>query len=255
MSIRKILQISNRKLFHQKTTDLNLIRQFSALPQENPRSKVEYYKVLGVPPNATLTEIREAYFRKVKQCHPDINPSQEAKNEFILVRQAYKVLADVDRRVGYDRTLSKKSASSMEVQDQESQEEYDLRIKRKQETQEMMEKLKREFKEGRGMQYWTPFQERFAGARNIKLNQFENRHLEKLREAKRQEIRSSEMYQKEEELKAYFRRFDIGGPKALDGADFWKGDWKFLLNHITKYTGIVVATIMLSLVMTINGLE
>ena len=67
------------------------------------KSKSEHYQVLEVPPNATVTEIREAYYRKVKSCHPDINPSEEAKAQFTLVQEAYKILTNVDKRIGYDR--------------------------------------------------------------------------------------------------------------------------------------------------------
>ena len=76
------------------------------------KSKVEYYQALEIPPNATLTEVREAYFRKVKDCHPDINPSEEAKKQFASVQEAYKTLSNVDKRIGYDRTIvNSKSAS------------------------------------------------------------------------------------------------------------------------------------------------
>ena len=251
MSIRKIFQISKRILFQRKTIDLNCSRLLSALPKANTKSKVEYYNVLGVPPNATLTEIREAYFRKVKECHPDINPSQEAKEQFILVRDAYKILADVDRRVGYDRTLPKRS-SGLDVQEEaQSKEDHEREIKRKQETQEMMEKIKRN---ARPDQYWSPWQEKWTGAKNLKLDQYMNRHHEKNVEAKRQEIRKSKSYAQQQDILAYLRSFDIfGGPKA-EGQEFFKEDYKLLKTHIAKYTGFLVATVLISTWITMKGL-
>ena len=251
MSIRRIFQISKRKLFQRKTTDLNCSRLLSALPKANTKSKVEYYNVLGVPPNATLTEIREAYFRKVKECHPDINPSQEAKEQFILVRDAYKILSDVDRRVGYDRHLSKKPSGSPGRDFQEeaqSKEDHEQEIKRKQENQEMIENIKRS---ARPDQYWTPFQEKFHGAKNLKLDQYKNRYEEKELEAKRQEIRKSKSYAQQEAILAFFRRYDVfGGPKGDD--DNFKGEVKTLKSHIAKYTGILVAGTLLTMFVTIR---
>ena len=66
------------------------IRTLSGLPKKSALSKSDYYQILGVSPNATLTEVREAYFRKVKMYHPDINPSSEAKILFEQVQEAYK---------------------------------------------------------------------------------------------------------------------------------------------------------------------
>ena len=59
---------------------------------EPKSSKREHYETLGVPPNATLTEIREAYFRQVKILHPDVNTTPEAKIKFAIVQEAYKIL-------------------------------------------------------------------------------------------------------------------------------------------------------------------
>ena len=65
-------------------------RTLSGLHKKSALSKSDYYQILGVSPNATLTEVREAYFRKVKIYHPDINPTPEAKILFEQVQEAYK---------------------------------------------------------------------------------------------------------------------------------------------------------------------
>ena len=48
------------------------------------------YGVLGVHPDTPLAEIRRAYLRLARQCHPDVNPSPEARQEFIRITRAYE---------------------------------------------------------------------------------------------------------------------------------------------------------------------
>ncbi|NPA31053.1 MAG: DnaJ domain-containing protein [Chloroflexi bacterium] len=66
---------------------------------------VNYYEILGVPRHASLEEIRAAYREAVRRWHPDINPSPEAREFFLLVRQAYEVLSNPQKRQAYDQTL------------------------------------------------------------------------------------------------------------------------------------------------------
>ena len=42
-----------------------------------------YYEVLGVPLDASLAELKAAYHKRVKKCHPDHNPSEAAAQEFL----------------------------------------------------------------------------------------------------------------------------------------------------------------------------
>ena len=93
-----------RRFLHPYLKQISVIKRSQHI--EAAKSKSEHYQVLDVPPNATLTEIREAYYRKVKICHPDINPSEEAKRQFSIVQEAYKILSNVDRRIGYDRYIA-----------------------------------------------------------------------------------------------------------------------------------------------------
>ena len=55
-----------------------------------PKSK--YYKILGLPNNATITEVRKAYRKLVMQYHPDRNDSAKAQDKFILIKEAYEIL-------------------------------------------------------------------------------------------------------------------------------------------------------------------
>ena len=55
------------------------------------------YKVLGVSPNASDEEIKQAYRRLAKKYHPDLNPGDaEAEKNFKEVNEAYSILSDAD---------------------------------------------------------------------------------------------------------------------------------------------------------------
>ena len=66
------------------------------------RVEHDYYAVLGVLPDATQKEITTAYRKLAMQFHPDVNPSEEAKERMPLLNEAYAVLGDAEKRKQYD---------------------------------------------------------------------------------------------------------------------------------------------------------
>jgi len=54
----------------------------------------DYYAVLGVPRDATIQEIRRAYYRLAKVWHPDVNHTREAKARFQEISEAYRMLSE-----------------------------------------------------------------------------------------------------------------------------------------------------------------
>lgn len=55
-------------------------------------ARVDYYKVLGVAKNASVKDIKKAYYQLAKKYHPDANKSDpEAPKKFQEVSEAYEV--------------------------------------------------------------------------------------------------------------------------------------------------------------------
>jgi DnaJ-class molecular chaperone len=62
----------------------------------------DYYFILGVATNASLTDIKKAYRTKASEFHPDRNSSELAPVKFHAVKEAYDVLSDASARASYD---------------------------------------------------------------------------------------------------------------------------------------------------------
>lgn len=64
----------------------------------------EYYKSLGLDPSATPKDIKMAYRKLAKECHPDVN-NKESDDKFKKISEAYQVLSDPNKKKQYDLGL------------------------------------------------------------------------------------------------------------------------------------------------------
>ena len=55
---------------------------------------LDYYKILGLKPNATKAQLREAYKAKALETHPDKNPDVDTAL-FIKIKAAYNYLSEI----------------------------------------------------------------------------------------------------------------------------------------------------------------
>jgi len=66
----------------------------------------DYYQILGVPKNATKTQLKKAYMKLAKKHHPDkhtnVNKEKNAE-KFKKIAEAYAILSDKEKREIYDK--------------------------------------------------------------------------------------------------------------------------------------------------------
>ncbi len=74
---------------------------------------INYYRLLGVPPDADQHRLRSAYRSLAKRFHPDTNHGCEASADlFRQINAAYQILADPKLRAEYDaEQLAKEQAA------------------------------------------------------------------------------------------------------------------------------------------------
>lgn len=71
---------------------------------EQDSSQPDLYEMLGIAPDAPREQVVRAWRRRARAEHPDSRPHDTAAPaRFRALAEAYRVLADPDRRAAYDR--------------------------------------------------------------------------------------------------------------------------------------------------------
>lgn len=102
----------------------------------------QYYNILGIEEGADKDCIRQAYRSLALTHHPDCNPSPEAGNEFIAIKEAYDFLINLDGSVA-DREIYEFKQAFQEWQ----RDEMDVRLRR--------EEKRKKAREAARLQYET----------------------------------------------------------------------------------------------------
>src|SRR5262249_20254324 len=78
----------------------------------------DYYKVLGVSPDADEATIKNAFRKESMKSHPDKNLGREKEVEprFQDLAEAYETLQDKDKRQQYDHKLAEAEAQRTNAQ-------------------------------------------------------------------------------------------------------------------------------------------
>ncbi|KAF7846762.1 hypothetical protein BT93_L3794 [Corymbia citriodora subsp. variegata] len=66
------------------------------------------YEVLGISASASFNDIKVAYRRLARVCHPDVvgvTHKETSANEFKKIHEAYSTLSDPNKRANYDQDL------------------------------------------------------------------------------------------------------------------------------------------------------
>lgn len=85
---------------------------FSETDLSRASSSQSFYDILEVSPQSTQGQLRDAYWEKSKQCHPDtaVLDKVEAAQQFQELKKAYDTLRFPEKRSQYDQWLQQQKS-------------------------------------------------------------------------------------------------------------------------------------------------
>ena len=63
----------------------------------------DYYRIMGLEPDASAEEIKRAYKKLARKYHPDVSDEPDAQQKFQEIGEAYDILKDPGKRAEYDQ--------------------------------------------------------------------------------------------------------------------------------------------------------
>jgi curved DNA-binding protein CbpA len=112
----------------------------------------DYYKILGVSVNTSLSDIKRKYRHKIAEYHPDKlkqysqSKIKEKQEQFKLIRMAGEVLTNPEKKKLYD--LERKTIKSKDFYNQKSSFDEFLKLQESEMTEEKKKHAELEFKHG-----------------------------------------------------------------------------------------------------------
>lgn len=83
-----------------------------------------YYEILKIDRTADLNTIKKAFRKEIALYHPDKNKSENAREQFDLIVEAFDVLSNPEKRASFDEWLDKASQRQLVVVEPAKEEEY-----------------------------------------------------------------------------------------------------------------------------------
>ena len=107
----------------------------------------DLYKILNIEKNAASETIKIAYRKLMRKYHPDINESEESKEIFKEIREAYDILSDPEKKNLYDikhgfNFAEKQINEQKETEEEKSQNDNKSEKEKEKETKTFMKTLK-----------------------------------------------------------------------------------------------------------------
>lgn len=72
------------------------------MPEARPKN---HYELLGVEPDSPIDEVRKAYRRLARECHPDVATIGTGPFTMAQINEAWRVLSNPDQRTLYDEQI------------------------------------------------------------------------------------------------------------------------------------------------------
>ncbi|GAB7330298.1 hypothetical protein MBLNU13_g01942t1 [Cladosporium sp. NU13] len=67
-------------------------------------SMPNHYETLGVPTDASPSDVKKQFYKLSKANHPDLHPNDSSKSKrFVAISEAYSILGSAEKRKTYDR--------------------------------------------------------------------------------------------------------------------------------------------------------